>query len=114
MTAGPFADFAAEPFCYLTTIGRTSGEPRTIEIWFGSEGATLYLLTREHAHWLRNLLKQPAATVRIADREFNVTGRIVNDPGEDALARRLLLAKYEGDLAEWGRTALPVALDASG
>ena len=110
MTAGPFADFAAEPFCYLTTIGRTSGEPRTIEIWFGSEGATLYLLTREHAHWLRNLLEQPAATVR----KFSVTGRIVSDPGEGALARRLLLAKYQGDLAEWGRTALPVALDAGG
>ena len=33
----------------------------------------------------------------------------------DALARRLLLEKYEpaysGDLSEWGRTALPVAVD---
>ncbi|MEP7215189.1 MAG: nitroreductase family deazaflavin-dependent oxidoreductase [Anaerolineaceae bacterium] len=112
MPAGPFAPFAAEPFCYLTTTGRTSGEPRTIEIWFGTEGDTLYLLTREHAHWVRNLRKHPLAMVRIAGREFSVTGRIVGDPVEDALARRLLLAKYQGDLAEWGRTALPVALDA--
>ena len=32
---------------------------------------------------------------------------------EDALARRLLLAKYQKDdeLERWGRTALPVAID---
>lgn len=42
--------------------------------------------------------------------------RVVDDPDEDALARRLLLAKYDqgGELAEWGRTALPVALDLTG
>jgi hypothetical protein len=41
--------------------------------------------------------------------------RVVEDVDEDALARRLLLEKYstryEGDLAEWGRTSLPVAID---
>ncbi len=108
-----FADLADEQFCYLTTTGRTSGEPRTIEIWFGTEGGSLYLLAggREKAHWVRNLLAQPAATLRIAQQEFEATGRIVEDPAEDALARRLLLAKYAGNLEEWGRTALPVALE---
>jgi hypothetical protein len=42
-------------------------------------------------------------------------GRVVDDAEEDAVARRLLLEKYEpaysGDLSEWGRTALPVAVD---
>ena len=61
---------------------------------------------------MQNLLKQPSATVKIADIEFPITARLVTDPTEDALARRLLLAKYHGNLAEWGRTALPVALDA--
>ena len=115
MTDLPFADLAAEQFCYLTTTGRTSGEPRTIEIWFGAEGKSLYLLAdgREQSHWVQNLLKQPSATVKIADIEFPITARLVTDPNEDALARRLLLAKYHGNLAEWGRTALPVALDAT-
>jgi len=40
---------------------------------------------------------------------------VVEDGEEDALARRLLLEKYEptysGDLSEWGRTALPVAVE---
>lgn len=114
MPASPFAELASEQYCYLTTTGRTSGEPRTIEIWFGSEGTSLYLLagSRERSHWVRNLLQQPAATVRIAGHEFAITARVVTGPEEDALARRLLLAKYPGDLMEWGRTALPIALDA--
>lgn len=70
---------------------------------------------RHRADWVRNLMKTPAVTVRIGDREFRGQGRVVEDVREDALARRLLLAKYEpsysGDLSEWGRTALPVAVD---
>ena len=115
MTTPTFADFAKEQFCYLTTTGRSSGEPRTIEIWFGTEGGSLYMLAggREKAHWVRNLLARPEASVRIGEQEFSVTGRLVSDAEEDALARRLLLAKYHGDLAEWGRTALPVAFETS-
>ena len=41
MTDQPFAELAAEQFCYLTTTGRTSGEPRTIEIWFGTRHSAL-------------------------------------------------------------------------
>jgi len=37
---------------------------------------------------------------------------------EDALARRLLVDKYQprysGDLQEWGQIALPIAIDLSG
>ena len=61
-------------------------------------------------------MKTPGVTVRIADRTFHGEARIVEAGGtEDALARRVLLEKYEptyaGDLSEWGRTELPVAID---
>jgi hypothetical protein len=40
---------------------------------------------------------------------------VVTDPDEDALARRLVVEKYapryRGDLTEWGRTSLPIAID---
>jgi hypothetical protein len=35
---------ADEDYCYLTTRGRLSGEPREIEIWFALENSTLYIL----------------------------------------------------------------------
>jgi hypothetical protein len=55
-------------------------------------------------------------SVRIGNTTHHATARVV-EPGtnEDALARRLLLAKYQtpagAELEDWGRTALPVALD---
>lgn len=107
-----------EQFCYLTTTGRTSGQPREIEIWFGLEGDTLYMLSGggEKSHWVRNLRRDPAVSVRISDRHFYGRARVVaQDMPEDALARRLLVAKYApgyaNDLTSWGRTALPVAVD---
>lgn len=111
------SDIESEQFCYVETTGRKTGRPHTIEIWFGMSGRTLYLLSGggEASDWVRNLVAHPQTTVRIADQPFPATARIVTGAGEDALARRLLLEKYSpsysGDLSDWGRTALPVALD---
>jgi deazaflavin-dependent oxidoreductase (nitroreductase family) len=110
-------------YCYLTTTGRRSGEPREIEIWFGLIGSTFYLLSGSgedergpKAHWVRNILAQPRVSVRVGDETFAATGRVVErGTDEDAAARALVVPKYEGgssgDLTKWGRTALVVALD---
>jgi deazaflavin-dependent oxidoreductase (nitroreductase family) len=103
-------DQGTAPFCYLTTTGRVSGRPHTIEIWFALSDRTLYVLSGggDRSDWVRNLLRRPEVTVRL--------GRVV-EPGsdEDELARRLVVAKYQptygGDLSGWRRSALPVAVD---
>jgi hypothetical protein len=65
---------------------------------------------------VRNLMADPAVQVRIGQREGDATARVL-DPGtdDDALARRLLLAKYQrpgqDDLVDWARSSLPVAFD---
>ncbi len=107
-----------EEFCYLTKTGRVSGLPREIEIWFGVSGATIYMLSggRDRSNWVRNILRKDTVSVRVSGQTFHGHGRAVDETGEeDALARRLLVDKYQpgraGDLAEWGRTALPVAID---
>ena len=110
---------SAEQYCYLTTTGRVSGEPRTIEIWFAIEGETLYMLSggRDGSHWVKNIRRTPAVAIRIGDQHLAGEARLVTDDVEDALARRLLLEKYapgyERNLDGWGRTSLPVAIDLS-
>lgn len=110
----------AEEYCYLTTTGRVSGRPHEIEIWFGMQDGTLYLLAGNHdSDWVKNLRNNPAVAVRIAKRTFTGTARLVNDPEEDWLARNLVAEKYqeweEGKtLSAWARTALPVAIDLEG
>jgi deazaflavin-dependent oxidoreductase (nitroreductase family) len=104
---------AAEPYCYLTTTGRVSGQPREIEIWFALEGDTVYLLSGggDRADWVRNLRRDPRVSVRIGDETFAATARVVSDPDEDARARQLVTGKYDRLESEWRRTGLPVALD---
>jgi deazaflavin-dependent oxidoreductase (nitroreductase family) len=108
---------AEEPFCYVTTTGRVTGRPHTIEIWFAISGRTLYMLSGggDRSDWVKNLIRTPETTVLISATEFSGRARVVTEEAEDTLARRLLLEKYEpsysGDLSDWGRTALPVAVD---
>jgi deazaflavin-dependent oxidoreductase (nitroreductase family) len=119
-TGGGYVADIDEDFCYITTTGRRTGNPHRIEIWFAASPArrTVYVLAggRERADFVRNAMVQPQVTVRIGDREGPATARVV-DAGteEDALARRLVLAKYQApgasDLESWGRSALPVAFD---
>jgi deazaflavin-dependent oxidoreductase (nitroreductase family) len=111
------ASFAGESYCYLTTTGRVSGEPREIEIWFGLEGSTLYMLSGggDRSDWVKNLMREPRVTVRVADRNFQGRARVVADPAEDVRARDLLFEKYSpgysGDLADWRERSLPIAVD---
>jgi deazaflavin-dependent oxidoreductase (nitroreductase family) len=76
-------------YLYLTTIGRRSGLPRQIEIWF-TRHAGRYYLVAEHglkAHWVRNLLAEPAVHARVGRRSFRGRARVV-----DARAERELVA----------------------
>lgn len=110
---------AAEQYCYLTTKGRLSGEPREIEIWFDLDRSTLCMLSGgcERSNWVQNLQRDPKVTVRIGDQSFDGIARIVEDREEDERARALLLEKYSagysGDLSDWGRISVPVAVDLS-
>ena len=114
-------DQGAAPFCYLTTTGRVSGRPHTIEIWFALRDRTLYLLSGggDRSDWVRNLLAHPEVSVRLGRRDapaLAARARVV-DPSsdEDDLARRLVTGKYQpgygGDLTGWRRSSLPVAVD---
>ncbi|HUL84063.1 MAG TPA: nitroreductase/quinone reductase family protein [Actinomycetota bacterium] len=110
-------DLARLPFCYLSTIGRSSGDPHRIEIWFALHHGTIYLLSgaRDRSDWVRNAIAFPHVSVELGDEVRTGTARLVTpDTDEDRLARRLLVEKYrssEDDLASWGRTSLAVAID---
>ena len=113
----PEADPAELDVCYLTTTGRRSGRPHTIEIWFALREGRAYLLAGDGdtSDWVRNLRADPHVTIRIGGREDPARAREIADPDEDRLARELVFEKYaprySGDLREWRRTALAVAID---
>ncbi len=114
-------ELAGEAFCFLTTTGRVSGRPHTIEIWFALDEGSFYLLAegRERTDWVRNMRAEPRVTVKVRDVTFPAVARFVDDPTESDRARRLLATKYQdweegAELSNWARTALLVALDPTG
>jgi deazaflavin-dependent oxidoreductase (nitroreductase family) len=110
-------DRAELDYCYVTTTGRRSGNPHTIEIWFAQHGDVVYLLSGggDVSDWVKNLRANPTVGLRLGDRDLICRARVVEDPREDELARHLLMEKYaprySGELEEWRRTALPIAID---
>ncbi|MGZ6980465.1 MAG: nitroreductase/quinone reductase family protein, partial [Acidimicrobiia bacterium] len=55
--------YTDEEYCYLTTTGRRTGQPHTIEIWFAVDRGVVYLMAggRERSDWVRNLVAHPKA-----------------------------------------------------
>jgi deazaflavin-dependent oxidoreductase (nitroreductase family) len=110
-------EVAALDFCYVTTKGRRSGHPHTIEIWFALRDDTVYVLSGggDGSDWVRNLREDPTVGLRLGDHDLICKGRVVEDPQEDEVARGAVLEKYAprsgDDLEEWGRTAMPIAID---
>ena len=110
------ARWAGEPYAYLTTTGHRTGRPHRIEIWFGAQDGRMYLLAggRERSDWVRNLRADAHVAVEVGDETHAGAARVLEaGTAEDRRACELLVAKYrEGDnLDEWGRTALPVAIE---
>lgn len=106
--------------CELETIGRQSGRPRRIEIWFAADPARdrIYLLSggRDQAHWVRNIRRDGRVRVRIGRRWYDGVATEIEAGPDDGLARRLLAAKYQGwvsggSLSAWARDSLPIAID---
>ena len=103
------AEHPESQFIYVTTIGRVTGKPREIEIWFVESRDRLYILA-EHflkAQWVQNIDRNPRIRVRIGDWECDATARILDREADSAdwqMAQRLAREKYG-----WGE-GLPVEI----
>jgi deazaflavin-dependent oxidoreductase (nitroreductase family) len=115
-----WAGHSGEQYCYLTTKGRVTGRPHRIEIWFAIDGPTLYMLSGggDRSDWVRNLRREPEVSVEIGTGTFAGRARVVEDDAEDGRARQLVHDKYApgygGDLEDWRRRSLPIAVDLVG
>jgi deazaflavin-dependent oxidoreductase (nitroreductase family) len=68
----------AEPYLYLTTRGRKSGQPREIEIWFTAHAGKFYVIAEHrNSQWLMNIAADSSVTVRIAGQSFAAEARAI-------------------------------------
>jgi deazaflavin-dependent oxidoreductase (nitroreductase family) len=73
----------------LTTIGRKSGLPRTVELRFIYFNGSFYASSSrvEGKHWCQNMIKNPAVEISTRSEKLNCLAKQVTD---DALRRRIL------------------------
>lgn len=100
---------SALAYLYLTTIGRVTGQPREIEIWFVESTGNLYILAeRFHdAQWVKNIERNPRVLVRLGQKQFEATARVLDSERDRETwltAQRLAREKYG-----WG-DGLPVEI----
>jgi deazaflavin-dependent oxidoreductase (nitroreductase family) len=109
----PLAAVAAAQYAYLTTVGRVSGEPREIEIWFSTAGRSIYLISggEDRSNWVRNLIANPAASVRIGPHGGRYQARFELTDAERQTAAHGLAAKYRPGAGDDWKAGYLIALD---
>lgn len=109
--------FEKEEYCYLTTRGRKTGAQHEIEIWFVVYENAVYLMSggMDRSDWVKNLIKDPNVTLRIAGQIFPATASLLADKTVEQMIRMAMAIKYnewEGrSPSEWARTALVVKFE---
>jgi deazaflavin-dependent oxidoreductase (nitroreductase family) len=109
MTWPNIQEVADKKVLYLTTVGRRTGLPREIEIWFVIHHHRFYLFaeTGEAAAWVKNIRRNHQVVVRIEERRVSATARILDRETDRELwvqVAAIAERKYE-----WG-DGLPVEI----
>lgn len=100
--------FFGAPVMFLTTIGRKSGEARTVPLLCLAEGETLVTVASKggmshHPMWYRNLAANPAVEVEFQGRTRAMTAHTAT-PGEKQQWWPKLVAMYPDYAAYQART----------
>ncbi len=104
------AALASDQLIDITTTGRTSGEPRRIEIMFQYDGANVWITGRPGRRgWYANLLAQPKFTLHLKQslqRDLPATAHAIRDEAGrrsffDAMRSRWPAAQGEFDIDKW-------------
>lgn len=65
----------------LTTIGRRSGQPRTVEIWwFRVDGRFIVTGTPGRRDWLANVRANPNVVITVGDGSHGGSAKEIEDP----------------------------------
>jgi hypothetical protein len=92
---------ADEKYIYLTTIGRKTGNPHTVELWFAVAMGNIYL-SHEGAYtdWMKNILKDDTVEFRIGGRRFKGKAHIYRDGAAFEIGKHALYLKYYGEASK--------------
>jgi deazaflavin-dependent oxidoreductase (nitroreductase family) len=104
------------PVCLVTTIGRKSGQPRTVPLVYLDDGDRIIVVASQgglpsNPQWYGNLQANPQVQVRIGRRTRQMSARVANADERCTLWPRLVdmyadFASY----ATWTEREIPVVI----
>jgi deazaflavin-dependent oxidoreductase (nitroreductase family) len=80
MSSARFESLAGEQVLHLTTVGRVTGRPREIEIWFILCREKFYLFSEQGAAagWVKNIRRNPNVSIRIGERRTKAVAKVLD------------------------------------
>lgn len=95
-SSAALADVADRRTVNLVTIGRKSGQPRTVTIWFLVEGGRAFVQAGRDGKtdWFRNLKANPEVRLEFDDARFTGRAEVVADPAISARVIEGFRQKY--------------------
>jgi deazaflavin-dependent oxidoreductase (nitroreductase family) len=97
----------------LETTGRTSGQPRRVPVGDGLRGAHFWIVTEHgrHAHYVRNIERDPRVRVNVRRRWRTGTAHILPDDDPRARLRWLKRPLNDAGLLAMASELLVIRID---
>ena len=86
-----------EKFAYLTTVGRKTGNPHTVELWFAFADGKIFLSHEgSYTDWMKNIKKTRRVRARIGRLNLEADASILVGSKLEELGKTSLYEKYYG------------------
>jgi len=93
--------FKKEKLAYLTTIGRKSGRPHTVELWFALADGKIYLSHEGAAtDWMKNITSNSRVSIKVGSVRLEADAAILDEGIAVKAGQRSLYEKYYGQATE--------------
>ena len=98
VSGNDLARVASQKLLRLTTVGRKTRAPHTVELWFAVRDGKVYLSHEgEETDWMKNIKKNARVSFEIGDSNFAGKGRYLEEHTDEAnTAKAALYEKYYG------------------
>ena len=86
-----------EKLAHLTTVGRRTGKPHTVELWFAFAGGRIFLSHEgEYTDWMKNIIHDKRVRARIGRLNLEAYATILKEIKSRELGKTTLYEKYYG------------------
>ena len=88
---------SGEKFVYLTTLGRKTGRPHTVELWFAFAGSKIFLSHEgKYTDWMKNIIHGRRVRARVGRLNLEADAIVLKEAKLQELGKKSLYEKYYG------------------